>query len=127
MADPIRSFRDLIVWQRAVQLSSAIYELTAHFPSDERFNLIDQMRRASVSVVSNIAEGRHRGTRKDFLNFLRISYSSITELEAQIYLAERLPWAHSCDFRKAKVLLSETAKMLNTMIKNLKEKLPDRS
>lgn len=127
MNEPIKSFRDLIVWQRAVQLSSTIYALTEKFPPEERFSLSDQMRRASVSIVSNIAEGRHRGGRNDFLRFLYIAYASTTELEAQLYLSEQLPWAKSCDFTNCKTLLSETAKMLNTMIKNLKEKVPGRS
>lgn len=126
MTEPIKSFRDLIVWQRAVQLSAAIYEMTEQFPSTERFGLIDQMRRASVSVVSNIAEGRHQGTRKSFLHFLRIAYGSVAELEAQMCIIEQLVWSRKCNLQKSKALLKETAKMLNTMITNLK-KIPDRS
>lgn len=65
------SYRDLIVWQRAVQLAIAVYRLTATFPKEEKFGLISQMQRAAVSIASNIAEGRYRGTKNDFLQFLR--------------------------------------------------------
>lgn len=82
------------------------------------------MRRTSVSIVSNIAEGRHRGSRRDFLKFLRIAYASATELEAQLYLTEQLPWSSALDFKRSKSLMMETAKMLNAMIKRLNEKIP---
>ncbi len=116
----IQSFRDLIVWQRALQMSVAIYELTENFPSTERFGLIDQMRRASISVLSNIAEGRHRGSKKDFIRFLYIAYASHMEIQAQMCLAKELPHTKNCDFTKVENLLQEIGKMLNSMIGNMK-------
>ena len=87
----IQSYRDLIVWQKAVELSVAVYGLTEHYPKEEIYGLISQMRRASVSIASNIAEGRYRGTRKDFCQFLRIAFGSGAELETQIEISKRLP------------------------------------
>jgi len=72
----IVTYKDLTVWQKAVKLVVIIHELTDQFPNEEKFGLISQMRRAAVSIPSNIAEGRRRGTRKDFLSFLRIAYGS---------------------------------------------------
>ena len=78
------------------------------------------MRRAAISVASNIAEGRHRGSRKDFVHFLRISYASGAELETQCYIAQRLPNIQECNFKEVESLLQEVMKMLNTMIQKLK-------
>lgn len=111
----ISSFKDLIVWQRAAQLSSAVYELTSHFPRSEMYALSDQMQPASISIVSNIAEGRHRGSPKEFLRYLRIAYASATELEAQIYIAQKFPHTKNCDYTQILSLLTEVLKMLNTM------------
>ena len=80
----IHSYKNLLVWQRSMDLVVAIYGLTKKFPKEEIYGLTSQMRRASVSIPSNIAEGRFRGTRKDYLQFLRIAYSSGAELETQM-------------------------------------------
>lgn len=77
----IQSFKQLVVWQRAMELAEEVYRLTESLPSSERFGLISQIRRSAVSIPSNIAEGRQRGTRKDFAQFLRIADGSAAELE----------------------------------------------
>ncbi len=77
------SFKDLVVWQRAVELSVEIYRLTAVFPASERFGLVDQLRRASVSIASNIAEGYGRQTRGEYVQFLGIARASNCELQTQ--------------------------------------------
>ncbi|MFC1612692.1 four helix bundle protein, partial [Patescibacteria group bacterium] len=87
----IHSYKELIVWQRAIELVVAIYKLTEDFPKEEIYGLTSQMRRCAISIPSNIAEGRFRGTKNDFLHFLRISYSSGAELETQIVIAKLLP------------------------------------
>ena len=115
----INSYKDLIVWQRALELSVSIYVLTENFPKEEIYGLTSQMRRAAVSIASNIAEGRFRGSRKDFSQFLRISYGSGAELETQIELAKRLPKMQTLNYGKADDLLLEVMKMLNKMIRNL--------
>jgi len=115
----ISSYKDLIVWQRAVELTVAIYELTEFFPKEEIYGIVSQMRRASISIPSNIAEGRFRGTKKDFVQFLRISYSSGAELETQIEIAKRLKKTKNLDYLKVDSLLQEVMKMLNVMIRNI--------
>lgn len=114
----IHSYKDLIVWQRAIESVVAVYELTEKFPREEIYGLTSQMRRAAVSIPSNIAEGRFRGTKKDFMQFLRISYGSGAELETQIEIAKRLKKTKDFDYTKVDSLLGEVMKMLNTMIRN---------
>lgn len=87
---PIRSFRDLVAWQRAMDLVASVYALTRGLPDEERFGLTSQMRRAAVSVPSNIAEGYGRGHTADYLRFLRQARGSLYELQTQIELLPRL-------------------------------------
>jgi len=115
----ITNYKDLIVWQRAVQLSVVVYECTRAYPSDERFGLVSQMRRSAVSIPSNIAEGRLRGSRKDFLRFLRIAYASAAELETQIIISKQLQECSQISFVESELLLLEVQKMLGTMIRNM--------
>ena len=84
MLEKINSYRDLIVWEKAINLTVEIYKITENFPKEEIYGLTSQMRRSAVSIPSNIAEGRNRGTRKDFCNFLRIALGSCAELSTQI-------------------------------------------
>lgn len=112
----IQNHKDLIVWQKSIDLSVLVYELTDRFPNSERFGLSDQMKRAAVSIPSNIAEGRQRGTRKDFLNFLRIASGSSAELETQVTIAKRLNFSKSLDYSRIDSLLGEVLKMLRAVI-----------
>ena len=116
----IKTHKDLIVWRKAMDLVIAIYHLTATFPKDEIFGLISQMRRAAVSIPSNIAEGRSRGGRKDFVQFLRIAHGSAAELETQLELAQELSLGSKLDYNKARGLLDEISRMLGSMIAKLK-------
>ena len=113
------SYKDLIVWQKAIDLVIDVYTLTSRFPSDERYGLTSQMRRAAVSIPSNIAEGRNRGTRKDFLNFIRTSLASGAELETQVIIAKRLSYASPNEYAAVDALLSEVCRMLHGMIGKL--------
>ena len=115
----IHSYKDLIVWQRAMELVISVYKLTENFPKDEVYGLTSQMKRCSVSIPSNIAEGRRRGSKKDYRQFLIIAYSSGAGLETQIEIAKKLPFGLNLDFIHADRLLDETMKMLNKMINNL--------
>ena len=116
----IHSYRELIVWQKAMSLVEAIYEVTEFFPKTEQYGLTSQMRSAATSIPLNIAEGRRRKTRKDFCKFLTIAYGSGSELETQIDIGKRLPFGRNLDFRKAESLLNEIMRMLNAMISKLK-------
>src|SRR3989338_1088197 len=113
----ISSFKELIVWQKSVELAKEIYKATGAFPSREMFGLQSQMCRAAVSVPSNIAEGKKRKTRKDFLQFLHIADGSAAELETQIIIAQSV--YPRTNFVRAKSLLEEVQKMLGGMIKKL--------
>ena len=115
----IHSYRELIVWQKSMELVVVVYELTEKFPQREIYGLISQMRRSAISIPSNIAEGRFRSTRKDFAQFLRIAYGSGAELETQVEIAKRLKETKILNFEKVDSLLEETMKMLNTMITKL--------
>lgn len=114
--EKIISYKDLIIWQKSKALAVAVYELTEQFPKSEIYGLTSQMRRSAVSIPSNIAEGRRRGSKKDFCQFLRISYGSGAELETQIEITKELPFGKSLNFRKVDNLLEEVMKMLNVMV-----------
>ncbi len=115
----IKSFKDLIVWQKSIDLVTKVYQLTENFPKEEIYALTNQMRRCSVSIPSNIAEGRGRGTRKDFAQFVRIALGSANELETQIEIAKRLPKTKMFVYSEIEDLLIEVIKMLKVMIKKL--------
>jgi four helix bundle protein len=113
------SHQELIVWQKSMDYVQEIYQLTENFPSSEKFGLISQLRRAAVSIPSNIAEGRRRGTRKDFRRFLIMSYGSGAESETQIAISKRLGYISTETSKRADDLLSEVMRMLNKMIRSL--------
>lgn len=112
----IKSHKDLIVWQRSLELVIAVYELTELFPRSEMYGLTTQMRRASVSIASNIAEGKRRGSRKDFRHFLLNSFGSGAELETQIEIAKRLSFGRKLNYESVGMLLNEVMRMLNRLI-----------
>ena len=115
----IHSHKDLTVWKRSMELVLAVYVLTENFPRTEIYGLTSQMRRCAVSIPSNIAEGRSRGTRKDYLQFLRVSLGSAAELETQIEISKQLPFGKKLYYNDVERLLLEVIKMLRVMIKNL--------
>jgi four helix bundle protein len=113
----IRSYKELIVWQKAVDLVKEIYKATQFFPKTEIFTLVSQMRRAAISIPSNIAEGFNRRNTKEYRQFLHVSYGSGSELETQMILAKDL--YPKIDYSKCDVLLEEVQKMLNVLISRL--------
>ncbi|MDD4351849.1 MAG: four helix bundle protein [Candidatus Gracilibacteria bacterium] len=115
----IHSYKDLEVWKRAMTLTEEVYEITASFPTEEKYGLTSQIRRSALSIPSNIAEGRYRFGKKDFVRFLRYSYSSGAELGTQIELSKRLAATRKLDYSKVDELLEEVMKMLNVMINKL--------
>lgn len=116
----IHSYKDLVVWKKAMELAVLTYELTEQFPKSEIYGLTSQMRRAAVSIPSNIAEGKYRGSRKDFRNFMHNAYSSGAELETQVELAKRLSFGQNLDYSKVDSILNEVMRMLNRFIDSLK-------
>lgn len=87
---PVRNYTDLIAWQKAMDFVHRVYALTSGFPGDERFGLTSQLRRAAVSIPSNIAEGEGRETPGDFIRFLAIAHGSLREVETQLRISQRL-------------------------------------
>jgi four helix bundle protein len=114
-----QSFRELVVWQRAVQLSLAVYKLTASFPVSERFGLTNQMRRASVSVASNIAEGYGRSSRGEYVQFLGHSRGSNCELQTQLAISHALGFGTELSHSETENLSSEVNKMLVAIMSKL--------
>ena len=118
--DSISNYRDLKVWQKAMDLAELIYQLTVDIPESEKFGLTSQIRRASVSIPSNIAEGYGRMNRGDYRRFLMVANGSLKELETQLILLNRLNYVSQADSKTIWNLCQEVGKMLFTMIKTLK-------
>ena len=108
-------YKNLIVWQKSLLLVTKIYEITKEFPKDETFGLISQMKRAAVSIPSNIAEGSRRVTKKDKNNFYSIAFGSGSELETQIEIAFHLNFISKNQYDELIALSTEILKMLNKM------------
>src|SRR5271154_4767144 len=113
------SFRDLLVWQRAVQMSVAIYRLTANFPKQEVFGLTGQLRRAGVSVASNIAEGYGRSSTGEYKQFLGMARGSILEVQTQLAISRELDFGEVEARTRALGLSEEVGKMLAAILKKL--------
>lgn len=109
-----RSHRKLVAWQESMDIVQEIYKMTAVFPKTERFGLTSQMRRAAISVPSDVAEGAARVTDKDFLNFLSISRGSLSELETQVLIAERLGYV--VDIGKIMRKITNTFRLINGLM-----------
>jgi len=116
----IKTYKDLFVWQKSIELVLEIYRIADHFPKEEVYGITSQMKRSAVSIPSNIAEGKRRGTRRDFCYFLNIAYGSGAELETQIEIVKKLNFGINLDFAKIDLLLNEIMRMLNVMISKLK-------
>lgn len=112
----LHSFRDLIVWQKSMDFVVLTYKLTDKFPGEEKFGLTSQMRRAVVSIPSNIAEGRRRGTSKEYRQFLQVAYGSGGEVETQLEISLRLGYLSKSDYERADGFLQEIMRMLNALI-----------
>lgn len=112
----INSYKSLIVWQKAIELVVEIYRLTKHFPKEEIFGIISQMRRAVVSIPSNIAEGFGRKSLKEYSQFYSIAYGSALEIETQLIISKKLQFVSDEEFAKSETLLTEVIKMLYVMV-----------
>jgi four helix bundle protein len=113
------NFKELLVWKKSIELVKSIYQITSMLPSDERFGLVTQMNRSSISVPSNIAEGSGRTSGKEFLHFLNIAISSSYELETQLIISKEL---YELDVDFVLVQISEVQKMILGLKRNLENK-----
>ena len=118
-----RGYKDLIVWNKSVDLVEIIYLLTEKFPKKEIFGITQQIRRASVSVPSNIAEGWARNTPKSFIHFINIARGSLAELETQLIMSKRLKFISTEDESKVFELIDVISKMLNSLNSKLKKQV----
>ena len=116
----IKSYRELIVWQKAMDLVEDVYKKTKGFPREELYGLTSQLRRAVVSVPSNIAEGQGRSSTKEFLHHLSIAYGSLCEVGTQILIAHRLGFLETRDVEVLDRVCSEVGRLIN----GLSNKLP---
>ena len=114
-----QGYRDLAVWQKGIELAREIYLLTKKLPADEKFGLVSQMRRAAVSVPSNIAEGQARHTTGEFIQFISHAEGSVAELDTQLTLCEQLKLLNSTECQSAASLIDELRRMLNGLRRKL--------
>ena len=121
--ETVTSYRDLVVWQKAMSLVSAIYQLASTFPGTERFGLTSQIQRAAVSIPSNIAEGQGRLATKEFRQFLGVARGSLKELETQLLISIDLGYISEEQADMCFDLADEVGRMLNALIKALETKL----
>lgn len=115
----IKNYRDLIVWQKAMTLVKQVYETTCSFPKEELFGLTQQIRRAAVSIPSNIAEGNVRGTKPDYVRFLQIARGSLFETQTQIELSRELQFLPDSAATGIISTCNEIERMINTLIRKL--------
>ena len=116
----MNKFKDLVVWQKSIDLAIRVYEITSSFPASEKYNLVSQANRSAVSVASNIAEGAGRNSNPQFLSFLQFSLGSSYELETQLLLANRLNFLTDEKFVEVECMLNEVQRMLMGLIKKLR-------
>ncbi len=117
-----QSFKDLVVWQRSIELTTDVYRLTSKFPESERFGLTNQMRRASVSIASNVAEGYGRSTKGEYVQFLGHARGSCSELETQIVIAKNLGFGTTQNLQSAETLCNDVGRLLGALIKSIRAK-----
>lgn len=114
---PARNYRDLFAWQRAMELVELAYRASGHFPKEEVFSLTNQVRRAAVSIPSNIAEGQGRGSDAEFSRFLRIAHGSLREVETQFMIAQRLTYISEQQLAALLELAADVGKLINGLLR----------
>ena len=119
MEKKTQNYKDLVVWQKGISLAKATYRLTTKFPGEEKFGLVSQMRRAAISIPSNIAEGQARHTTGEFIQFISHAEGSTAELETQIILSIELGFAEAKSTKAAFILLDDIRRMLNGLRRKL--------
>ena len=119
MQKKAQNYKDLVVWQKGIEIAKAIYQLTSRFPSEEKFGLVAQMRRAAVSIPSNIAEGQARHTTGEFIQFISHAEGSTAELETQLILGIELGFTAKEKARGEFILLDDIRRMLNGLRRKL--------
>ncbi len=123
MEKKIKSHRDLIVWQKAMDMTVDIYRITQSFPNSELYGLTSQIRRSASSIAANIAEGQGRRTGKEFVNFLMNARGSVLELDTHLELSMRVDYLEKENYKRLKEKLDEVGRMLNGLIGSIKSNI----
>jgi len=118
----VQSYKELNVWQKGIEIVDKVYQLTERFPKAELYGLVTQLRRAAVSVPSNIAEGFARQYTKEYAQFLYISLGSCSELETQLIIAQRREYVSEKELKEAGEMLDHESRMLANLLKSLSVK-----
>lgn len=116
----LRNYRDLIAWQKAMDLVEGVYRTSRQFPKEELYALCSQIRRSAVSVPSNIAEGEGRGSPREFVQFLRIAHGSLRELETQVLIAQRLSYVKDKEAASLLDVAAEVGRLITGLIRSMK-------
>lgn len=119
MNTPPRSYKDLLGWHKGIELAKIVYRLTGNYPTEEKFGLVAQMRRAAVSIPSNLAEGQARHTTGEFIQFISHAEGSAAELDTQLILSLELEFCRETDAEPAFRLVTELRRMLNVLRRKL--------
>jgi four helix bundle protein len=120
MPPPLKSYRDLLVWQKGIDLVVVAYKATTAFPKSETYGLISQIRRAATSIPANIAEGYGRGSRKEYLQFLQIAQGSLKELETHAIISEKLLYLTPSQTKRMLAETDELGRMIGSLIRKLR-------
>jgi four helix bundle protein len=123
----VRKYSELIAWRKAMDLVQQVYKATKHFPREEMYGLTSQLRRAAVSVPSNIAEGQGRKTTNEFVHRLAIAYGSLMEVETQLLIAERLRYLGTGDIARLMDQAGEVGRVINGLSASLSKRVSERS
>ncbi len=118
----IKTYRDLIVWQKSIAMVTDFYRVTRDFPQEELYGLTSQIRRSAVSIPSNIAEGYGRNSQKDYIRFLQIANGSLFELQTQLEIASHLGFVSNPDFEELTEKTREIERMLGSLIRKVEQK-----
>ena len=119
MEEKIKSFKDLRIWQKGIEIVEDSYRLTKTFPKEELYGLTSQIRRASVSIPSNIAEGFKRYHNKEYKQFLFIALGSLAEMETQLIIAEKLNFVHQRDLQDVFIKMDYLSRMITSLMRKL--------
>ena len=115
----MKNYKELLIWQKGIEIVKKIYQLTKQFPSEEKYGLISQITRAAVSISANIAEGSSRNSDKDYARFLQVALGSAFEVQTYLVIAKEMNLAKVKDIEEVEILIEEEIKMIHSFIKKL--------
>jgi four helix bundle protein len=118
----VRTFRDLIAWQKGIRLALLVYRLTKRFPDEEKFGMVSQMRRSAVSIPANIAEGYGRGRRAEYVRYLEIGRGSLFEVQTYLELAREMQWVDGEELGTVARLAEEVDRVVSALLRSLKRR-----